>query len=414
MIRTYVQLPRQVYVLCLGTFINRAGTFVVPFITLYLRKELGLTVGTATLAMGAFGVGTVGAMLIGGHLADRLGRRAVMLGGLLGGAAMLLWLSTLRSPWAIIPAVAMFSLIAETYRPASSAMVSDLAPPAQREQAFTLLYVSVNLGFTIGPLIAEALARRSFQLLFWGDALTSAVYAGIIALFTRETRPVASAANPPSDHEAVQIDNVLTLDPAPPAPAALRHILANRPFIVFCLATWLLALVYLQHVATVPLYMDSIGMGFDVYSRMIALNGAMIVCLQMPLTPTLQRFHRGRLVAFSALLVAVGFGLTGVAANAWQMAATVVIWTLGEIIQAPQMSAIVADLAPKDMRGRYFGVFSVSFSAANMLGAPLGGQVLARFGPAVLWSACVAVALLSAGLYASICSHMARKASAAA
>ncbi len=182
MLKQYLTLPRAIHILCVGAFINRAGAFLAPFLTLYLQKKLDLGTEFATQAMGIYGVGAMAAFAVGGHLADRLGRRTVMLISLLGSGSILMVFGRLSSPWAILAALLLFALVAEMYRPAASAMIADLVAPDRRPEAFGLMYVSINLGFAVAASVGGVLARYSFRLLFWGDALTAFVYAGIIFL----------------------------------------------------------------------------------------------------------------------------------------------------------------------------------------------------------------------------------------
>src|SRR2546426_5077141 len=132
MLRKYWELPRTVHVLCIGTFVNRAGSFIIPFLALYLNERLGLGERFATRTMGLYGLGAIIASLAGGQLADWIGRRAVMLISLFGGAAAMLFLSRLSSGGAIMATVFALSLIAEMYRPAASAMIGDVVEPLRR------------------------------------------------------------------------------------------------------------------------------------------------------------------------------------------------------------------------------------------------------------------------------------------
>lgn len=403
----YTNLPRAVHVLCLGTLINRAGTLVIPFLTIYLREEVHLDVEFATTAMGAFGLGAMIAALLGGHLADWLGRRVVMLLGMAGGAAILLLLSTLTSPGLILLGLAAFALVAEMYRPAASAMIADLTEPQSRPHAFGLMYLAINLGFTVAPVIAGLLLKIGFKWLFYCDALTSLVYAAILAAAVRETLPSKRAARPES------ADAPSAAEPPPQEHAtvrlwdAARHILADWPFLTFCLASLLTAVVYVQAMSTFPLWLQQRGVGASAYGRIIAVNGLLIVCLQLPLTTIVSRFNRAAVMVAAAVFMAVGFGLIGLAATAWQFAGTVVIWTLGEMMQVPHMSAIVTDMAPIPLRARYMGVLSMTFSAAMLLGAPLGGRVLAHGGGAWLWAGAFITAMLAALSYLAISSRIA-------
>jgi MFS family permease len=383
-------------------FVNRVGTLIVPFMTLYLQETLGLGVEFATRAIGAYGLGAIVASALGGHLADRIGRRVVMLIGLLGGAGILLVFGSLRSPSAILLASLGFALVSEMYRPAASAMIADLVEPDRRAHAFGLMYFSINLGFSIGPAIGGMLAKYSFLWLFWGDALTSSAYALIVFVGIRETLPsrrVPGASSPQSESrrtDDASTSQTITLR------QAVKHILLDRVFMIFCIASLVIAVVYMQCMSTFPLYLGQHDIGPATYGKLIALNGLMIVLFQLPVTMIVTRYRRGTIVALGAVVIAIGFGLTGVATSVWHFALTIVIWTTGELMHAPLMQAIVSDLAPIELRARYMGVFSMCFSGAMMIGAPLGGFVLARLGGAYVWGGCLAVALVAALMYLSV------------
>ena len=400
MLKQYLQLPRVVHILCLGAFINRSGTLLLPFLTLYLTKERGLGVDFATLGMGAFGLGSLVGALTGGHLADRIGRRRVMLMSLLGGAVILLLFGSLTGPRTILAAVLVFAVLADMYRPAAHAMIADLVIPEHRPNAFGLMYVAVNLGFSVGAFVGGKLATYCFQWLFWGDALTAAVYAMIILVLIRETLPsrralptaeLGAAARAAGDESA-----------QPRALGAGRHILRDRTFLIFCAGSLCVGLVYMQAMSTFPIHLDRHGIGVDGYGRLIAFNGLMIVFLQLPLTAVLNRFNRATVVVWATVVTAVGFGLIGVAGSFTAFALTVVVWTAGEMMAFPFMSAIVTDLSPLHLRARYLGVFSMCFSSAMMLGAPLGGMALHHLGGPYLWGSAFAVALIAALLFGSI------------
>jgi MFS family permease len=393
MLKPYLALPRTIHVLCVGTFVNRAGTFLIPFLTLYLTSHLGLGSAFATAAMGVYGFGGIVAALTGGALADRVGRRTVMLASLTGAASILVFFPRLESPAAILGAVLAFSFLGEMYRPAASAMIADVATPAQRPAAYGLMYLTINLGMTVSPIVGGFIAQRSFAWLFYGDAATSLAYAALLFFAVRETLPPrrAAASGVAGAHE-----------PHPPLAAVARRIAGHRAFLLFCLATHLVSLAYMQSHTTLPLYMKGLGLGPQQYGFVTAVNAAMIVCLQLPFTNLMRRFPREALLAWSGVLTAVGFGLTGLAGAVGPLMATVVVWTLGEMMQSPYLSAVVADLAPPDMRGSYMGMMTFSFASALMIGAPLGGLVLERFGAGALWGGACGVALAGAALYAAI------------
>jgi len=394
----YVNLPTPVHLLCLGTFINRAGTLVIVFLSIYIRTELKLSVELATWTIGAYGCGALLASVIGGHLADWIGRRAVMLIALFGGAGVLLLFSTLESPAAIVTAAFGFALIADMYRPAASAMIADLVEPHDRVHAYGLMYYAINLGQSIAPVVGGYVAAYSYRWLFWGDAFTTSLYAGLILFTIRETLPrrTGQAGSNPGQFSV-------------PLRRAAVHILKDRPFMAYVLASFLSAMVYMQSLSTFPICLSQNGIGVATYGRLIAINPIMIVLLQLPITSAIARYHRGTVIVAGTAILGVGFGATGLVASVPLYALTIMVWTLGELLQAPLMQAIVSDMAPVNMRGRYMGVFSMAFSSAIMIGAPLGGWVLERFGGPYVWGGCLAVGLLASLIYRSIRAAIAAK-----
>jgi MFS family permease len=392
MLAAYLQLPRVIYVLCLGTFINRAGSLLVPFLTIYAKKELGEGVAFATLTMGAFGLGSVLGQTVGGHLADHIGRRWVMLLALFGGPAIMASLALVSSAKIFLLGVFTLAIFSEMLRPAVQAMMADVVPPAQRPHAFSMMYVSINLGFAIGPMIGGLLAEHSFRLIFFGDAATTCLYGMIVLVFIPESKPFARARQ---EGEIREHDNLTFVQ-------ALRRIASDRIFVALCGASFLIAIVFMQSMSTFPLYLEQLGFGPSTYGKIIAVNGWLIVLLQVPMTAWLSRFRRAPRLVTAALLTGIGIGMQGLAGAPWTFALAVATWTIGEIIQAPLLGPIIADLAPTEMRGRYMGVFGMSFSGANMLGAPLGGKVLEHFGARPVWTACVILALAAAAIYAQL------------
>ncbi len=403
MLAPYLALPRQVHIVCLGTLVNRAGTMLLPFLTLYLTKKLGFDEEFATLCMGGFGLGAVVAALIGGHAADAIGRKVVMITSLLGGAAVLVVFGSLSTRPQMIVAVFVFAVLGEMYRPAAQAMVSDLVSPASRTHAFSLLYVAVNLGFTISPVLGGRLAQISYQWLFIVEAAAMSSYAVIILLLTRETLPArAKSASDPSRDEGHD-DRTMTFG------EAARHILKDGKFIAFGFGILLTGMVFMQCMATFPLYLSSLGIEEATYGNIVAVNGAMIVLFQIPLTTLMSRFNRAWILPVSALATGIGFGMIGLGTHPAYFALCVAVFTLGEMLMSPLIPAITSDFAPVQLRGRYMGVVGICYSGANAFGVPLGGRVLALFGPGALWGGCLAVCTLATGVFAALGPRVARK-----
>lgn len=390
MLRHYLDLPRTIHILCLGTFINRAGTFVMMFLTFYLQERLQLGGLFATQAIGVFGLGTLMSSIVGGQLADTIGRKTVMLIALMGGASVLMVFGRITQPWMILAALWLFSFLSDMYRPAVQAMISDVVSEEQRPHAFGLMYMAINLGAAVAPLVGSTLATVAFQYLFWGDAATSAVYAVIIATCVSESLRKKPRTSGQETGAAASVW------------FAYRRVLGDGVFIRFCVGTFLLSCVYMQAMSTLPLYMNSLGFGPKIYGRSIALNGLLVVLLQIPMTHWIRKFPRRRMLMGAAIMTGAGFGLSGLADTQLAFALTVVVWTLGELMQSPLVPSVVSDLAPSDLRARYFGLLTMCFSGGNLIAAPIGGWVLVSLGGMWLWSGCVVVGLLSAALFGTV------------
>lgn len=324
-------LPPAAWILFGGTFINRFGTFVIPFLILYLTR-IGYTIAQAGLAVGAYGIGHLFASLAGGHLADRLGRRNTIVLSMFGSAAAMLALSQARGYAAIVILTCIAGSLSELYRPASYALVGDLVAEEHRVTAFGVYRFAVNLGVATGLATAGFLADHSFMLLFIGDAATSIVY-GLIALF----------ALPQGLRTYVKNERT---------GEALRIAARDRPFIIFLIATLGAAMIDFQMGSTFALHVKSLGFPSRTYGLLISTNGLLIVLFELSITQWTRRFHPRPMIALGYLLAGVGFALTGIARTVPALAATVVVWTLGEMISSPVSGAYAVQLAPEQYRGR--------------------------------------------------------------
>jgi MFS family permease len=367
-------LPRPAWVLFFGVFLNKFGAFVIPFLTLYLTGR-GYTLGDAGLAIGAYGAGNLAASVLGGYLADRIGRRKTIVLSMFSAALAMMCLSTARSLPAIIALTGLAGLTGELYRPASSALLGDLISPEQRVTAFAAYRMAFNAGWAFGPATAALLAGRGYFWLFAGDAGTSALF-GLVAFFALP-RGVLSESNNSSWSEA------------------LGSIRQNRLFLRLLLATMGIALVFFQMASTFGLHVIHLGFSAKVYGLLLSLNGALVVCCELPLTTITRRFSARTIIAAGYALGGMGFALNAFAHSVTALAACMVIFTLGEMVAMPVAGAYVASLAPAHMRGRYMGVYSLVWAMALMLGPGIGMKLFA-FRPSALWLVCGTLGLLAA------------------
>ncbi len=373
-------LPAPAWILFGGTFVNRFGTFVMPFLVFYLTRS-GYTIEQAGLAVGAYGAGHIIASMLGGHLADRIGRRNTIAVSMFASAAAMLALSQARGFVPILILTCLTGTAAALYRPASSALLVDLIGPEQSVFAFGMYRSVVNLAFAAGPATAGFLADRSFLYLFIGDALTSVIY-GVIAL----------AALP---------HGLRTHSKEERFGEALRVAANDRPLLLFLLATFFITVVDFQMASTFALHVKSVGLPTRAYGLLISTNGLLIVCFELLITSVVQRMRPQPVIALGYFLSGFGFALTGFAHTMPALAATVVVWTLGEMISSPMAIAYVAQLSPERYRGRYMGLLTVTWSFGMLTGPPLGTILFAR-NEMLLWAACGLLGILSATLLVTL------------
>jgi MFS family permease len=369
-------LPKPAWILFGGTFINRFGTFVIPFLILYLTR-IGYSSAQAGLAVGAYGIGHVIASSAGGHLADRIGRRNTIVLSMFGSAASMLVLSQARSYVAIVILTCITGALSELYRPASYALVGDLVGEEHRVTAFGIYRFAINLGFAAGPATAGFLADHSFTLLFIGDAVTSIIY-GVIAL----------AALPHGLRTYVKTERT---------GEALRVAWRDKPFLVFLVATLCVTTVDFQLGSTFALHVRAAGFPSRVYGLLISMNGMLIIVFELGITQWTRRLRPRPTIALGYLLAGAGFALTGLAHTVPLLAATVVLWTLGEMISSPVATAYAVQLAPEQYRGRYLGLVMMMWSFGMVIGPP-AGTFLFDHNPGAVWVACGTLGVISAML----------------
>jgi MFS family permease len=348
----------------------------MPFLAIYMTRQ-GYSPSQAGLAVSSYGAGHIIASMLGGHLADRIGRRHTIALSMFASAAAMIALSQARSLPAILSWALIVGAVGELYRPAASALLGDLVGPEQRVAAFGMYRFAINLGFALGPATAGFLADRSFFYLFLGDAITSFLY-GVVAI-TALPHGVRS-----SGHDEK-------------ADGGLRVALRDRTFVFFLLATLCMTWIEFQLHSTLPLHVAAMGFRPATYGMLISINGAMIVLFELLLIAWTQRLPPQPLIALGYGLTGIGFALTGVATGIEMLVVTVVIWTLGEMIYAPVTGAFVTGLAPERYRGRYMGLWHSTWSAGMILGPLMGGWIYERNQNA-LWIACFLVGVASATL----------------
>ncbi len=367
-------MPSTYWLLWVGTLVNRLGNFVVPFLALYLTRERGFSEVQAGLVVALYGAGSVFSGPLGGTLADRFGRRIALGLGLWLGAAAMLFLGFCEEPMWIRIGAFTLGLLGDLYRPAVSAAIADTVPPEDRARAFGLLYWVVNVGFAISVVLGGFVAQGGFRILFVADAVTTFLYGCVVWLKVPET----------STHRTSSRSLLPSLAP-----------FQDKVFLAFWLPNFLVALLFFQGHAALPLDLASQGLSTADFGTVMAVNGALIVLVQPFVARLVLRWRRSAVLAAGAVFTGLGFGLHSLSTTVSLAMLAVAVWTVGEILGATMSPSVVADLAPPHLRGSYQGAFSMGWGLASCLAPALGGWVLGNLGGQTLWGGCLLIGLLA-------------------
>ncbi len=376
-------LPREVWFLCLAILVNRAGTMVLPFLTLYLTIDRRLSVSAAGLTLTVYGIGAILVAPLAGRLSDRFGGLRIMKLSLLLSGLLLFVFPFANHLTSILTITAVWAIANEAFRPPSMSLIGDLAGPAQRKAAFALCRLAINLGMSIGPVAGGFLAMRSFKLLFYFDGATTLLAALLLAVLPWRIKTKADGP----DATSSRIDS-RTVESVSETVSPLRYssVLKNRRFIYFVIAMIPVELVFFQSMAAMPLFLvRDLHFTEAGYGMLSAVNTVIIILVEVWLNMTMSKWSHRHALALGALLVGTGFGALVFVDGVFGAVATVVIWTFGEMILLPASAAYVSDIAPPAQSGAYMGLYTMGFSLAFAVGPWLGTQIMETFGTSAVW-----------------------------
>ncbi|MFD8520251.1 MDR family MFS transporter [Streptomyces capillispiralis] len=367
-------LPPAFWWLWTSTLVNRLGAFVATFMALYLTLDRGYSATYAGLVAALHGLGGVISSLVAGVMTDRLGRRPTLLVAQVSTAVSVAALGFVRDPVAIASVAFLVGMASNASRPAVQAMMADIVRPEDRIRAFSLNYWAINLGFAISSMAAGFIAEYSYLAGFLIEALMTLVCAVVVFVKLPESKPVRSA------EAAAREESV-----------GLGTVLRDGRFMGVVGLSFLIALIFQQASVGLPIAMGEAGFTPADYGLAVAVNGFLIVVLQIPVTRFIEHRDPGRLLVISSLLAGYGLGLTAFAGSLGAFALTVCVWTLAEIVNAPTQTGLVVRLSPVHGRGRYQGMYTMSWAVAALVAPLMSGLVIDRFGAEWLWATCAVV-----------------------
>ncbi|MCI4444392.1 MAG: MFS transporter [Lentimicrobium sp.] len=388
-LRSYINnfkgFRREVWILAIITFINRAGTMVLPFLSKYLKENLHFTYGQVGWIMVAFGLGSMLGSWLGGKLSDKIGFYKIMIFSLFTSGILFFILQYITSFWGLCFGMFTIMAIADMFRPAMFVSLSVYAKPENRVRALSLVRLSVNLGFAAGPTLGGLIILgMGYQGLFWIDGSTCILAILIFAFSVKEKKRIPLA-----------IDEL-------PAKINRKSIYKDKPFWLLLFTIFIVAMVFFQLFTTLPLYHhEKFGLSEFHTGMLLSLNGLLVFLLEMPIVSIIERkkINKIKIISYGALCVALGYYILLIDSWVFILVISIVLLSLGEIFTFPFSNAVALNRAPKGQEGQYMGLFTMSFSLAHIACSKTGLDIIAHFGYQTNW-----IVMGSLGMVALFCS----------
>jgi len=380
--RIYGEFPGQFWTLTGASFIDQLGGFLLfPFFALYITDHFGVGMTEVGILFTFFSIANFFGSLISGALTDKLGRRWMLMFGLVFSALSSVLMGLVNDLALFYLLAVVVGLLSNAGGPASQAMIADLLPEEKVAEGYGMQRVFANLAAVVGPGIGGLLASQSYLLLFILDAVSSLITAVIVYFNIPETKPQAR-------HEQVE-ETVMT------SIGGYRRVLKDRLFISFLAISLLTVLVYAQMNSTLSVYLrDSHGISLERFGILLSVNAAMVVIFQFWITRRVTKRPPMLMMAIGTILYGIGFSMYGLFGSYLYFVVAMMIITVGEMITVPVAQALVAHYSPEDMRGRYMAVYGFSWTIPFALGPLFGGLVIDNLDPRLLWYASGVIALV--------------------
>lgn len=365
--KAYSGLPKAVWFLSFVVLINRSGSIVFFFMTLYLTSQKDYSVAAAGQMISVYGLGALLGALFGGWLTDKIGSMKVQFYSLILSGLGYLVLGYAEESYQIAGLLFLIAVVSEAFRPANATAIAEVTPPEIRARGYALNRLAVNVGVTIGPAVGGFLATMSYMYLFWIDGLTCITASVLLWFYLNkfEFRIKQSTAETGFSLESPWKDKIYLF--------VLLLLLVMGIAFVQIFNTWPLFLK-----STYKLLEDKIGI-------LLALNALMVALIEMPLIHGLEKFNVIKVMGLGGFLLLFGFGMLSFGNTFLFAAATVVVWSIGEMLVFPFMAGFISNRANDNNRGKYMGMFTFTFALALVIGPALGTWIYDFLGPVFLW-----------------------------
>lgn len=383
-INNFKGFSREIWILTLITFINRAGTMVLPFLSKYLNEDLHFSLSQVGWILVCFGFGSMLGSWLGGKLSDKIGFYRIMIFSLFVSGLLFFILQFITSFIGLCIGMFVIMVVADMFRPAMFVSLGAYATPENRTRSLTLVRLAINLGFAAGPALGGLIIMKmGYRGLFWADGATCILAISVFALLVKEKTKskFIDKKNP---------DNVLT-----------HSVFKDKPFWIFLGSCMITGILFFQLFTTIPLYhTKQFNLNEFQTGLLLTLNGLLIFFLEMPIVSYVERnkINKIRVVNLGCMAMAISMFLLLV--NFWVgiLVVMMLFMTFGEMFSFPFSNSFAIGRAPKGHEGRYMAIFTMSFSMAHILSAKVGMTIIDNFGYQANWFFMGMLGLIGVGL----------------
>lgn len=371
-IDNYKGFSREVWILAIITFINRAGTMVLPFLSKYLKEDLNFSYSQVGWIMVAFGAGSMLGSWLGGKLSDKIGFYKIMIFSLFTSGLLFFTLQFITSFWGLCIAMFTIMTIADMFRPAMFVSLGAYAKPENRTRALTLVRLAVNLGFAAGPALGGLIIMGiGYKGLFWIDGASCIVAITIFALLVKEKKK-----SPFKDNEH-------------PGEVKANSVFKDKPFWIFLITCLITGILFFQLFTTIPLYhKEQFNLTEFQTGLLLTMNGLLVFFLEMPIVSYIERKKINKLKVVTFGCLAMGISLFLMLINTWAgiLVIMMLFMTFAEMFVFPFSNSFAMSRAPRGHEGRYMAIFTMSYSLAHILSAKVGMEIIEYFGYQANWA----------------------------
>ncbi|KFF04703.1 MDR family MFS transporter [Flavobacterium reichenbachii] len=361
---------REIWILTIVTFINRAGTMVLPFLSKYLKEDLHFTYNQVGWIMVAFGLGSMLGSWLGGKLSDKIGFYKIMVFSLFTSGVSMFLIQFVTTFEALCVSMFLLMAIADMFRPAMFVSLGAYAKPENRTRALTLVRLAINLGFAAGPALGGLIIMGiGYSGLFWVDGSSCIISILIFALLVKEKKKII--------HDD-KIENA----------AAVKSVFHDKIFWVFLFVSFVTAMIFFQLFTTLPLYHnEKFGLTELQTGLIMTLNGLIVFSLEMPTVGFMERkgFPKIKIIILGSFIMSLSFFLLLINIWAGILVISMICISLGEILTFPFSNAFALSRAPRGQEGQYMALYTMSFSLAHIVSSKVGFEIIAQLGYQTNW-----------------------------